>query len=327
LNASETAEIIFCRGATEAINLVAQTFGRANLKEGDEVVISALEHHSNIVPWQMVCQQTGAKLKVIPMNDRGELALEDYERLLSDRTKLVSVIHVSNALGTVNPVKAMIAKAHARGIPVLLDGAQSAPHMKIDVKDLDCDFFAFSGHKTCGPTGIGVLYGKRAFLEKMPPYQGGGDMIRMVSFEKTLYNDIPFKFEAGTPHIEGAIGLGAAIDYLTALGMDRIAAREAELLAYATEKLSQVKDIRFIGTAKEKAGVVSFLLGDIHPHDIGTILDQEGIAIRTGHHCAMPIMERLHIPATARASLAFYNTKQDIDALAEGLEKVKAIFQ
>lgn len=327
LNASETAEIIFCRGATEAINLVAQTFGRANLKEGDEVLVSALEHHSNIVPWQMICQQTGAKLKVIPMNDRGELLLEDYEKLLSDRTKLVSVIHVSNALGTVNPVKEMIAKAHARGIPVLLDGAQSAPHMTIDVKDLDCDFFAFSGHKTCGPTGIGVLYGKRAFLEKMPPYQGGGDMIRMVSFEKTLYNDIPFKFEAGTPHIEGAIGLGAAIDYLTAIGMDRIADREAELLAYATEKLSQVKDIRFIGTAKEKAGVVSFLLGDIHPHDIGTILDQEGIAIRTGHHCAMPIMERLHIPATARASLAFYNTKEDIDALAEGLEKVKAIFQ
>ncbi|HEX5036986.1 MAG TPA: cysteine desulfurase [bacterium] len=327
LNAAETAEIIFCRGATEAINLVAQTFGRANLTEGDEVIVSALEHHSNIVPWQMVCQQTRAKLKVIPMNDRGELLFEEYEKLLSDRTKLVSVIHVSNALGTVNPVKAMIAEAHARGIPVLLDGAQSTPHMKIDVKDLDCDFFAFSGHKTCGPTGIGVLYGKRAFLEKMPPYQGGGDMIRMVSFEKTLYNDIPFKFEAGTPHIEGAIGLGAAIDYLTAIGMDRIAAREAELLAYASERLSKVEGIRFIGTAKEKAGVVSFLLGDIHPHDIGTILDQEGIAIRTGHHCAMPIMERLHIPATARASLAFYNTKADIDALADGLEKVKAIFQ
>jgi cysteine desulfurase/selenocysteine lyase len=327
LNAREDAEILFCRGTTEAINLVAQTYGRANLKAGDEIVVSALEHHSNIVPWQMLCQQTGAVLKVIPMNDRGELLQEEYEKLLSERTKLVSVIHVSNALGTVNPVKAMTAKAHAHGIPVLVDGAQSTPHLPIDVQDLDCDFFAFSGHKTCGPTGIGILYGKRAFLEKMPPYQGGGDMIRMVSFEKTLYNDIPFKFEAGTPHIEGAIGLGAAVDYLQAIGMDRIAAREAELLSYATERVSKVEGVRLIGTAKVKAGVLSFLLGDIHPHDIGTILDQEGIAIRTGHHCAMPIMERLQIPATARASFAFYNTKADIDALVEGLEKVKAIFQ
>jgi cysteine desulfurase/selenocysteine lyase len=327
LNAREDAEIVFVRGATEAINLVAQTFGRANVKAGDEVVLSAIEHHSNIVPWQMLCGERGAKLRVIPMTDAGELILEEYENLLNARTRIVALTHVSNALGTVNPVKAMIEKAHAKGIPVLVDGAQAVPHMSVDVQALDCDFYVFSGHKMCAPTGIGALYGKRAHLEKMPPYQGGGDMIRMVTFEKTLYNDIPFKFEAGTPNIEGAIGLGAAIDYLSGLGMLRIAARESELLDYATAALSRVKDLRIIGTAKEKAGVVSFLLGDIHPHDIGTILDQEGIAIRTGHHCAMPVMERLGIPATARASLAFYNTKEDIDTLVSGLEKVRAIFK
>lgn len=327
LNAREDAEIVFVRGATEAINLVAQSFGRANVKAGDEVVISAIEHHSNIVPWQMLCEQMGAKLRVIPMTDAGDLVLEEYEGLLSGRVKIVALTHVSNALGTVNPVKAMIEKAHAKGIPVLVDGAQAVPHRKVDVRDLDCDFYVFSGHKMCAPTGIGALYGKRAHLEKMPPYQGGGDMIRMVTFEKTLYNDIPFKFEAGTPNIEGAIGLGAAIDYLSGIGMPRIAACEAELLAYATKVLGAIPGLRIIGTAREKAGVVSFLLGDIHPHDIGTILDQEGIAIRTGHHCAMPVMERLGISATARASLAFYNTKEDIDALVSGLEKVRAIFK
>ncbi|HSA60392.1 MAG TPA: cysteine desulfurase [bacterium] len=327
LNAREDAEIVFVRGATEAINLVAQSFGRANVKAGDEVVLSAIEHHSNIVPWQMLCGERGAKLRVIPMTDAGELILEEYESLLNARTKIVALTHVSNALGTVNPVKAMIEKAHAKGIPVLVDGAQAVPHRPVDVQALDCDFYVFSGHKMCAPTGIGALYGKRAHLEKMPPYQGGGDMIRMVTFEKTLYNDIPFKFEAGTPNIEGAVGLGAAIDYLSGIGMPRIAARENELLDYATTALSRVKDLRIIGTAKEKAGVVSFLLGDIHPHDIGTILDQEGIAIRTGHHCAMPVMERLGISATARASLAFYNTKEDIDALVSGLEKVRAIFK
>jgi cysteine desulfurase/selenocysteine lyase len=326
LNAREDAEVIFTRGTTEAINLVAQTHGRANLKSGDEVLISAMEHHSNIVPWQMVCEQTGASLKVIPMTDSGELVLEDYERLLNKRTKIVSLIHVSNALGTVNPVKWMVAKARERGIPVLLDGAQAVPHAKVDVQDLDCDFYALSGHKMCGPTGIGVLYGKRALLEKMPPYQGGGDMIRMVTFEKSLYNDIPFKFEAGTPNIEGAVGLGAAIDYLTGIGMDRIAAYESELLAYGTEALSRIQGLKLIGTAREKAGVLSFTLGDIHPHDIGTILDQQGIAIRTGHHCAMPVMERLGIPATARASLAFYNTRDDIDELVNGLSEVKKVF-
>ena len=326
LNAREDKEIIFTRGTTESINLVAQTFGRANVKEGDEIVVSAMEHHSNIVPWQMLCQQTGAKLKVIPMTDAGELIFEEYEKLLNDRTRLVAVVHVSNALGTVNPVREMIAKAHAKGIPALLDGAQAAPHTPVDVQSLDCDFYALSGHKMCGPTGIGVLYGKRSFLEKMPPYQGGGDMIRMVTFEKTLYNDLPFKFEAGTPNIEGAVGLGAAVDYLSGIGMTRIAAHEAELLAYGTEALKKIPDLKLIGTAREKAGVLSFTLDEIHPHDIGTILDQQGIAIRTGHHCAMPVMERLGISATARASLAFYNTREDIDALVKGLQDVKKVF-
>jgi cysteine desulfurase / selenocysteine lyase len=326
LNAREDREIIFTRGTTESINLVAQTFGRLRVKSGDEIVISAMEHHSNIVPWQMLCEQVGAKLRVIPMTDAGELVLEDYEKLLNDRTRLVAVAHVSNALGTINPVHGMIRKAHARGVPVLLDGAQAVPHMPVDVRDLDCDFYAFSGHKMCGPTGIGVLYGKRELLEKMPPYQGGGDMIRMVTFEKTLYNDLPFKFEAGTPNIEGAVGLGAAVDYLSEIGMTRIAARESELLAYGTEALRRVPGLKIIGTAREKAGVLSFTLDEIHPHDIGTILDQEGIAIRTGHHCAMPVMERLGIPATARASLAFYNTKEDLDDLVKGLEKVRKVF-
>lgn len=326
LNAREDKEIIFTRGTTEAINLVAQTYGRANIKEDDEIVISTMEHHSNIVPWQMLCQQTGAKLKVIPMTDAGELVFEEYEKLLNDRTRLVAVVHVSNALGTVNPVREIIAKAHARNIPVLLDGAQAVPHAPVDVQALDCDFYVFSGHKMCAPTGIGVLYGKKTLLEKMPPYQGGGDMIRMVTFEKTLYNDLPFKFEAGTPNIEGAVGLGAAIDYLTEIGMDRIVGYEAELLAYGTEALRTIPDLKLIGTAREKAGVLSFTLGDIHPHDIGTILDQQGIAIRTGHHCAMPVMERLGISATARASLAFYNTREDVDALVEGLKQVKKMF-
>jgi len=326
VNAREDQEIIFTRGTTEAINLVAQSYGRANFKAGDEILISTMEHHSNIVPWQMLCQQTGAVLKVIPMTDAGELILEEYDRLLNDRTRLVAVVHVSNALGTVNPVRDIIAKAHARKIPVLLDGAQAIPHAPVDVQALDCDFYVFSGHKMCAPTGIGVLYGKKALLEKMPPYQGGGDMIRMVTFEKTLYNDLPFKFEAGTPNIEGAIGLGAAIDYLTGLGMDKIAAYESDLLDYGTKALSAIADLKLIGSASEKAGVLSFTLGDIHPHDIGTILDQQGIAIRTGHHCAMPVMERLGISATARASLSFYNTREDIDALVEGLKSVKKMF-
>ncbi len=326
LNAREDREIVFVRGTTEAINLVAQSFGRSTLKAGDEVVISTLEHHSNIVPWQIVCEQTGAKLRVIPINDDGELLQDEYERLLNERTKIVAVGHVSNALGTVNPVKTMIQKAHQRGIPVLVDGAQAAPHRKVDVQDLDCDFYAFSGHKLCGPTGIGVLYGKAALLEKMPPYQGGGDMIKAVTFEKTIYNDLPYKFEAGTPHISGAIGLAAAIDYLEGLGMDAIAAYEQDLLHYGIEVLRKVPQLRIIGNAREKAGVISFVLDDIHPHDIGTILDQEGIAIRTGHHCAMPVMERFGIPATARASFAFYNTKEEVDRLVEGLKKVRAIF-
>jgi cysteine desulfurase / selenocysteine lyase len=326
LNAAESCEIVFVRGATEAINLVAQTYGRSVLCAGDEIVISAMEHHSNIVPWQMLCEEKGARLRVAPINDAGELMLDDYERLLNSKTKLVAVSHVSNALGTVNPVKRMIDLAHARGIPVLVDGAQAAPHLKIDVRALDCDFYVFSSHKVFGPTGFGVLYGKKSLLEKMPPYQGGGDMILSVTFEKTVYNALPYKFEAGTPHISGAIGLAQAINYLAGIGLDAIIAYEAGLLAYATRKLVAIPGLKIIGTAREKAGVISFVMDGAHAHDVGTILDQEGVAIRTGHHCAMPIMERFAVPATARASLAFYNTKEEIDTLAQGIHKVREVF-
>ena len=326
LNASQDREILFVRGATEGINLVAQSYGRVFIKAGDEIVLSVMEHHSNIVPWQMLCEERGAALRVIPINDTGELGRDEYEKLLNERTKLVSIVHISNALGTINPVKQMIRSAHDRGIPVLVDGAQAVPHLAVDVQELDCDFYVFSGHKLFGPTGIGILYGKAGLLEQMPPYQGGGDMISSVSFEKTCYNTLPYKFEAGTPHIAGGIGLGAAIDYLNGIGMERIAAYEQELLAYATDALSGIPGMRIIGTAKEKAGVLSFILDGVHPHDIGTILDHEGIAIRAGHHCAMPLMQRLGVPATARASLAFYNTKEEIDLLVKGIYKVKEVF-
>jgi cysteine desulfurase/selenocysteine lyase len=326
LNASDSREIIFVRGTTEAINLVAHSYGRENLKPGDEVLISAMEHHSNIVPWQMVCQQTGAVLRVCPMNDRGELLLDEYRKLLSSRTRIVAFTHVSNALGTINPVKQMVKMAHEAGAVALIDGAQAAPHLTIDVRDLECDFYAMSGHKMYGPTGIGVLYGTRGLLDAMPPYQGGGEMIKSVTFEKTIYNDLPHKFEAGTPHIAGAIGLGAAIDYLNILGLDRIAAHEHELLAYGTRALASVPGIRFIGAAAHKAAVLSFTLEGVHPHDIGTILDHEGIAIRSGHHCAQPVMDRFGLPATARASLGLYNTKEEIDALVAALGRVNEVF-
>ena len=319
INARHDAEIIFVRGTTEAINLVAHAYARPRLREGDEVVISAMEHHSNIVPWQIVCRERGARLRVIPMNDAGELDLEEYQRLLGPRTRLVSVVHVSNSLGTVNPLARMVALAHAQGIPVLADGAQAAPHLQVDVKALGVDFYAFSGHKLYGPTGIGVLYGRAELLEEMEPYQGGGDMIKSVTFERTLYNDLPYKFEAGTPHIAGAVGLGAAIDYVSAVGLDRIAAYEHQLLEYGTRRLAGVNGLRLVGTAREKAAILSFVLDGIHPHDIGTVLDAEGIAIRTGHHCTQPVMDRFGLPATARASLAFYNTKEEIDALVDGL--------
>jgi cysteine desulfurase/selenocysteine lyase len=326
LHAGRASEIVFVRSATEAINLVAQTYGRVHVGAGDEVLITAMEHHSNIVPWQMLCEEKGAKLRVAPINERGELILEEFERLLSDRTKMLAIAHVSNALGTINPVAKMVRMAHARNIPVLVDGAQAAPHMAVNVKELDCDFYAFSGHKTYGPTGIGALYGKQALLEAMPPYQGGGDMISSVTFEKTIYNKVPHKFEAGTPDMSGAVGLRAAIEYLNQLGMDNISAYEHELLSYATEQVSAIPGVRVIGTAKEKAGVLSFVIEGIHPHDIGTILDQEGIAIRTGHHCAQPVMERFGIDATARASFGVYNTKEEIDALVRGIQKVREVF-
>ena len=326
LNASESREIVFVRGTTEGINLVAQSYGRRFFKEGDEVVISAMEHHSNIVPWQMLCEQVGARLRVIPMNHDGELLLDEYERLLGARTKLVSVAHVSNALGTINPIGRIIESAHRRNIPVLVDGAQAAPHMKVDVQELDCDFYAFSGHKLFGPTGIGVLYGKARHLEAMPPYQGGGDMISLVTFEKTHYNIIPYKFEAGTPHIAGVIGLGAAIDYVSGIGLDAVAAYEGEVLAYATAQLLTIKGLRIIGRAKEKASVLSFVLEGVHPHDIGTVLDREGVAIRAGHHCAMPVMQRFGVPATARASFAFYNTGEEVDVLVRAVRKVLKVF-
>jgi cysteine desulfurase/selenocysteine lyase len=326
LNASDAREIIFVRGATEGINLVAQSYGRMCLKAGDEIIISAMEHHSNIVPWQILCEETGAVLRVVPINDDGEMLVDEYEKLLNARTRFVSVVHVSNALGTINPVKQIIEMAHSRGVSVLIDGAQAAPHVPVDVRELDCDFYVFSGHKLFGPTGVGIVYGKADLLEAMPPYQGGGDMILSVTFEKTLYNVVPYKFEAGTPHIEGVIGLGAAIDYLNGIGLERIAAYEQELLVYATEALSAIPGVKIIGTAKAKASVLSFVLDGVHAHDVGTILDQEGIAIRTGHHCAMPVMQRFGVPATARASLAFYNTREEIDALARSIYKVKEIF-
>ncbi|MBL8206426.1 MAG: cysteine desulfurase [Blastocatellia bacterium] len=326
LNAASDKEVIFTKGTTDGINLVAQSYGRKFIKEGEEIIISALEHHANIVPWQMLCEQVGAVLRVIPINDDGELLMEEYEKLLNPKTKFVSVNYVSNALGTINPVKRIIELAHAQDVPVLIDGAQSAPHLKVDVRELDCDFYAFSGHKVCGPTGIGILYGKQHLLEQMPPVQGGGDMIKVVTFEKTTYNDLPYKFEAGTPHIEGGIGLGRAIQYLESVGLDNIAAYEHELLEYATELIGGIPGVRIIGTAKDKASVLSFLINDIHPHDIGTILDQEGIAIRAGHHCAQPVMQRFNVPSTARASFAFYNTKEEIDALANAIHTVIEVF-
>jgi cysteine desulfurase/selenocysteine lyase len=326
LNAREAKECIFVRGATEGINLVMQGYGRKFVGAGDEIIISAMEHHANIVPWQMLCEEKGARLRVIPMNDAGELLLDDYEVLLNERTKFVALTHVSNALGTINPIKEMIGQAHKYGVPVLIDGAQSAPHMPVDVQDLDCDFFAFSGHKVYAPTGSGIVYGKAEILEQMNPFQGGGDMIKSVTFEKTIYAELPNKFEAGTPAIASQIGLGAAIDYLNSIGREQAAAHEHELLRYATERVSAIEGVRIIGTARDKASVLSFVIDGIHPHDIGTILDQEGIAVRAGHHCAQPVMQRFNVPATARASFAFYNTKEEVDILAGTIEKVIEIF-
>ena len=326
INASSTREIIFTRGTTEGINLVAQSYGRTHLKPGDDIIITAMEHHSNIVPWQLLCEQTGAVLRAAPISDTGELDVEGYEQLLGDRTRLVAVVHVSNALGTINPIKRLVALAHERGIPVLVDGAQAAPHLRVDMQDLDCDFFVFSGHKVYGPTGVGVLYGREALLEQMPPYQGGGDMIATVTLQRSTWAPLPAKFEAGTPAIAGVIGLGSALEYVDKLGLDKIAAWEDELLGYATESVSQIEGVRLIGTARKKAGVLGFVMEGVHPHDIGTILDDEGIAIRAGHHCAQPVMERLGVPATARASFAFYNTFAEVDALANGLLTVKKMF-
>ena len=326
INAHDVKECIFVRGATEGINLVMHGYGRKFIGAGDEIIISAMEHHANIVPWQMLCEEKGARLRVIPMNDAGELLLDHYDGLLNERTRLVAVVHVSNALGTINPIKGMIAQAHKYGVPVLIDGAQAAPHMPVDVQDLDCDFYAFSGHKMYAPTGSGVVYGKLEILETMNPFQGGGDMIKTVTFEKTTYADPPNRFEAGTPAIASQIGLGAAIDYLNNIGRDRAAVYEAELLRYATERVSAIEGVRIIGTAKNKASVLSFVIDDIHPHDIGTILDQEGIAVRAGHHCAQPVMQRFNVPATARASFSFYNTKEVVDVLARTIERVIEIF-
>ncbi|OIO38401.1 MAG: cysteine sulfinate desulfinase [Candidatus Omnitrophica bacterium CG1_02_46_14] len=327
LNAKETAEIIFVRGATEAINLVATGYGRKLLKPGDEILISAMEHHSNIVPWQMLCEEKGLKLKVAPMNDKGELELDEFQKLLGPRTYFVAVTHISNALGTINPIKEIIKCAHHAGAVVLIDGAQAAPHLKVDVQDLDCDFYCFSGHKIYGPTGVGVLYGKRRFLEKMDPYQFGGDMIESVTFEKTTFAKLPNKFEAGTPSITEIVGLGAAIDYIYSIGFEAIERQENELLRTAADRLSKIPSLKIIGTAREKAGLISFVLEGVHAHDIGTVLDQYGIAVRAGHHCAQPVMQRFHVPATARASFAFYNTIEEVDKLAEGIEKVLKIFQ
>jgi cysteine desulfurase/selenocysteine lyase len=326
IGAEDCREIIFVRSTTEAINLVAQTYARQNLKPGDEVLITAMEHHSDIVPWQMICEEKQGKLRVAPMNEAGELSLPDFERLLTGRTKLVAVAHLSNALGTINPIQQIVELAHAKNVRVMVDGAQAAPRLPVNVRELDCDFYAFSGHKIYGPTGIGVLYGKLALLEAMPPYQGGGDMISSVSFERTVYNKVPHKFEAGTPDISGPIGLKAALEYVSRLGIENIEQHENQLLEYATNRISALSGVKLIGTAKQKAGVLSFVMEGVHPHDIGTILDQEGIAIRTGHHCAQPVMERYGIPATARASLGLYNTKEEIDALVRGIKKVQEVF-
>ena len=326
IHAREDREIVFVRGTTEAINLVAHSFGQIAVGEGDEILITALEHHSNIVPWQLLCEGKKACLRIAPINDEGDVKLDEFEKLISDRTKLVAVTQVSNALGTVNPVAKMIRIAHRQNVPVLVDGAQAVPHMKVDVQELDCDFYSFSGHKLFGPTGVGVLYGKAKLLESMPPYQGGGEMITSVTFEKSTFNKIPFKFEAGTPDIAGVIGLGAAIDYVNQIGLDKIAAYEHELLDYARQKIAVIPGVRILGNAQEQASLLSFLLDDIHPHDIGTILDQEGIAIRAGHHCAQPVMDRFGVSATARASFAFYNTKEEVDALVDGLRKVREVF-
>ena len=326
INAEGPEEIVFVRGTTEAINLVAQSYARPLLKPGDEILISEMEHHSNIVPWQLVCEQTGAALKVVPIDDTGALDADAYERLLSERTRLVAITHLANALGSITPVERIVGAAHAKGVPVLLDGAQAIAHLPVDVRALDCDFYAFSGHKMYGPTGIGVLYAKAALLEAMPPWQGGGDMIRSVTFEKTEYNAIPWKFEAGTPNIAGAIALGTALDYIDGIGMEVIAAHEDDLLAYATDALRGTPGLRLIGTAPDKASILSFVLDGVHAHDVGTILDHHGVAVRAGHHCAMPVMQRFGVPATVRASLALYNTREDIDVLVEGLGKVKEVF-
>ncbi len=327
INARTTREIIFVRGTTEAINLVAQSYARNNLHKDDEIIITHMEHHSNIVPWQLVCEQTGALLRVVPINDSGELILEEFEKLLGPRTKLVALVHVSNALGTINPVRQIIELAHAQNVPVLLDSAQAVPHLKVDVQQLDCDFYAFSGHKMYGPSGIGVLYGKEALLDAMSPYHGGGEMIKYVTFEKTEYNELPHKFEAGTPNIAGTVGLGAAIDYLTDLDLDAIAAHEHDLLDYATKAASEVPGLKIIGTAPEKASILSFLLEGVHAHDIGTILDHEGIAVRAGHHCTMPLMRRFGVAATTRASFGLYNTREEVDALIAGIHKVKEVIR
>lgn len=326
INARSISEIVFTRGTTESINLVASTFADSQMKEGDEVIISVMEHHSNIVSWQLQAARKGIVLKVIPMNDRGELLLDEYEKLFSTRTRLVSVAHVSNVLGTINPVKEMIATAHAHGVPVLIDGAQSIPHMPIDVQDLDADFYVFSGHKVYGPTGIGVLYGKETWIDKLPPYQGGGEMIKNVSFEHTTFNELPFKFEAGTPDYIGSTALAKALDYVSAIGMDKIAAYEHELTVYAMNRLKEIPGMRIFGEAEHKGGVISFLVGNIHHFDMGTLLDRLGIAVRTGHHCAEPLMHRMGIEGTVRASLGLYNTKEEIDALAAGIERVSRMF-
>lgn len=326
INASSVREIIFTSGATESINLVAATFGRTNVRSGDEVLLTTLEHHSNIVPWQLLCQEKSAHLKVVPVDDNGAVLLEEYERLLTERTKLVALTHVSNALGTVNPLREMIQLAHQKGIPVLVDGAQGIPHFKVDVQELDADFYAFSAHKLYGPTGVGVLFGKECYLETMPPYKSGGDMIRSVTFEQTLFNDLPYKFEAGTPNIAGVIAWRAALEYLSAFDWEEIVEHENALLEYGTQKLSEIEGLRLIGTAPQKAGVISFVMDGVHPHDIGTVLDLEGIAIRTGHHCAQPVMERFGVPATARVSFGLYNTKEEIDVLIDALEKMKEVF-
>ena len=326
INARNDSEVVFTSGTTDAINLVAHGYGRKFIGAGDEIVLTTLEHHANIVPWQMVAGEKGARIRVAPVNDRGELILEDYLKLLGPRTRLVGVTHVSNALGTVNPVREMIAAAHEKGIPVLVDGAQAVPHMKVDVQALDCDFYAFSGHKLFGPTGIGVLYGKAAWLEKMQPFKGGGDMILSVTFEKTVYNTIPFKFEAGTPPIAAAITLGAAIDYLDGIDMAEIQAHDTDILDYATREINGIRGVRIIGTAEKKVGVISFAIDGVHPHDVGTLLNDEGVAVRTGHHCAQPVMHRFGIPATSRASFAVYNTLREVDALVAGIRKVQKVF-